>query len=344
MSSREITMISFLKRKKSTSDESGQKQDKPADNPGLFQKLKQGLSRTRAQLTSGLGTLILGKKQIDQDLLDTIETQLLIADVGVDTTKEIIKDLTTRVSRKELSDPPALLAALQQHLIDILTPCAQPLVIDDAHQPYVILMVGVNGTGKTTTIGKLTHLLQVQGAKVLLAAGDTFRAAAIEQLQTWGERNDVAVIAQHSGADSASVIYDAVEAAKARHYDVIIADSAGRLHTQLNLMQELQKVKRVIGKLDETAPHEVLLVLDATTGQNALRQAVQFHQDIGVTGIVLTKLDGTAKGGIIFAIANQLKLPIRFIGIGEGVEDLRPFNAEDFVHALFANEELNPES
>ena len=302
---------------------------------GLFARLKSGLSRTRGSLGEGLGRLLLGKKSIDDALLEEIETQLLVADLGVDATRSIIGELTQRISRKDLRDSEALYHALREDMRTMLQPCSQPLVIDGAQAPFVILVVGINGAGKTTTIGKLAKRLQGEGKSVMLAAGDTFRAAAVEQLQVWGERNNIPVIAQHSGADSASVIFDAVQAARAREIDVVIADTAGRLHTQANLMEELKKVKRVIGKLDDTAPHEVLLVLDAGTGQNALNQARQFHEAVQVSGIALTKLDGTAKGGIIFAIARSLGLPIRFIGVGEGIEDLRPFDAAEFIDALF---------
>lgn len=308
------------------------KKDKEA--PGVFTRLKQGLAKTRKSFTAGLSNLILGKKQIDGELLDEIETRLLMADVGVATTEQVIKLLTDKVSRKEISEPALLLENLKQLLKDILQPVCLPLRVN-AHKPFVILMVGINGSGKTTSIGKLAKYLQAQDKKVMLAAGDTFRAAAIEQLQTWGQRNDVPVISQQAGADSASVVYDALQAAAARQYDVLLADTAGRLHTQGHLMEELKKVRRVIGKIDATAPHEVLLVLDATIGQNALAQAQHFTQAVGVTGIILTKLDGTAKGGIIFAIANQLRIPIRFVGVGEAIDDLRPFDANEYVDALF---------
>ncbi len=326
-------MISFLKRK--SSPPSPAEPDNETTKTSFFQKLKQGLSKTRHQISQGVSALFLGKKVIDEELMAALETQLILADVGIETTAQIMTNLTALLSRKELSDPNALLAALQKQLVTILKPVAKPLTFDLEQKPIVILMVGVNGSGKTTTIGKIAHVLQQQSCKVMLAAGDTFRAAAIEQLQSWGQRNGVPVIAQHTGADSASVVFDALQAAQARDIDVLLADSAGRLHTQANLMQELAKIKRVLGKLDAKAPHEVLLVLDATTGQSALRQAKQFHKDIGITGIVITKLDGTAKGGIIFAIADQLQIPIRFIGMGEGLEDLRPFVAEDFVAAVF---------
>ena len=306
---------------------------------GFFLRLKQGLSKTSASLGEGLAALFLGKKAIDDDLLDELETRLLTADVGVEATTLIVQSLTRRVARKELSDSGALYKALQEELELLLKPVEQPLQIDKAIQPYVILVVGVNGAGKTTTIGKLAKKLQLEGKKVMLAAGDTFRAAAVEQLQVWGERNQIPVIAQHTGADSASVIFDAVQAAKARGIDVLIADTAGRLHTKDNLMEELKKVRRVIGKLDQAAPHEVLLVLDAGTGQNAINQTRQFNQAVELTGLALTKLDGTAKGGVIFALAKQFSLPIRYIGVGEGIDDLRTFAAHDFVKALFAERE-----
>jgi fused signal recognition particle receptor len=309
------------------------------DKPSFFARLKQGLSKTSASLGEGMASLFLGKKAIDDELLDELETRLLTADVGVEATTAIIGNLTRRVARKELADSGALYKALQEELVGLLKPVEQPLMIDAAKQPYVILVVGVNGVGKTTTIGKLAKKLQLEGKKVMLAAGDTFRAAAVEQLQVWGERNQIAVIAQHTGADSASVIFDAVQAAKSRGIDVLIADTAGRLHTKDNLMEELKKVRRVIGKLDDTAPHEVLLVLDAGTGQNAINQAKQFDQTVSLTGLALTKLDGTAKGGVIFALAKQFGLPIRYIGVGEGIDDLRPFQAQAFVQALFEERE-----
>ncbi|MBB4864324.1 fused signal recognition particle receptor [Pseudomonas nitritireducens] len=308
--------------------------------PGFFARLKQGLSKTSASLGEGMASLFLGKKAIDDDLLDEIETRLLTADVGVEATTTIVQNLTKRVARKELADSEALYKALQEELAGLLRPVEQPLTITADKQPYVILVVGVNGVGKTTTIGKLAKKLQLDGKKVMLAAGDTFRAAAVEQLQVWGERNNIAVIAQHTGADSASVIFDAVQAAKARGVDVLIADTAGRLHTKDNLMEELKKVRRVIGKLDETAPHEVLLVLDAGTGQNAINQAKQFNNAVELTGLALTKLDGTAKGGVIFALAKQFGLPIRYIGVGEGIDDLRTFEADAFVRALFETREI----
>jgi fused signal recognition particle receptor len=301
---------------------------------GLFSRLRDRLSRTRAQLGDGLGHLLLGRKRIDDELLEELETLLLTADVGVDSTTRIIRDLTERVKRKSLADPPALLAALKEDLRAILLAAEGPVREAAPGRPQVILMVGVNGAGKTTTIGKLAKRLQDDGNRVMLAAGDTFRAAAVEQLETWGERNRVTVIAQRAGADAASVIFDALQAATARGSDVLIADTAGRLHTKTNLMDELAKIARVIKKIDPDAPHEVMLVVDATTGQNALNQAVQFHQAVGLTGITLTKLDGTAKGGILFAIADRLRVPIRFIGVGESIEDLRPFDADEFLDAL----------
>ncbi len=310
----------------------------PTPQKGLFARIKQGLSRTSSHFSEGLGNLILGSKTIDDELLEEIESQLLVADVGYDATTEIIDNLTDRVARKQLNDPESLFKALREQLSELLAPAESPLVIDQTKAPYVILVVGVNGVGKTTTIGKLAKHLQNQDKKVMLAAGDTFRAAAVEQLQVWGERNSVPVIAQHTGADSASVVFDALQAAKARGTDVLIADTAGRLHNKSHLMDELAKVKRVMGKIDQTAPHEVLLVLDAGTGQNAVSQAREFIQSAGVTGLVLTKLDGTAKGGVIFALSKEFGLPVRFIGVGEGVDDLQPFAAEPFVNALFGEQ------
>lgn len=305
---------------------------------GFFARLRHGLSKTSASIGEGMASLFMGKKAIDDDLMDELETRLLTADVGVEATTAIMQNLTRRVSRKELADSGALYKALQEELASLLKPVEQPLQIESGKEPFVILVVGVNGVGKTTTIGKLAKKLQLEGKKVMLAAGDTFRAAAVEQLQVWGERNNIAVIAQHTGADSASVIFDAVQAAKARGVDVLIADTAGRLHTKDNLMEELKKVRRVMGKLDETAPHEVLLVLDAGTGQNAINQTKQFNQAVELTGLVLTKLDGTAKGGVIFALAKQFGTPIRYIGVGEGIDDLRAFEADAFVSALFAEQ------
>ncbi|MEJ1388930.1 MAG: signal recognition particle-docking protein FtsY [Candidatus Sedimenticola sp. (ex Thyasira tokunagai)] len=322
------------------SAESGELVEIPAEKDGekkkgLFGRLKERLSRTRSNLTDGLANLVLGHKKIDDDLLEELETLLLMADVGVDTTSRIIDNLSQQVKRNELSDPETLTRVLKEQLLETLSGCDTPVAQPTEGRPQVILMVGINGAGKTTTIGKLAKRLQEEGQSVMLAAGDTFRAAAVEQLQAWGERNDIPVIAQHTGADSASVIFDALEAATARGVDVLIADTAGRLHTKSNLMDELTKVARVMRKIDPEAPHEVMLVVDATTGQNALNQAVQFNQAVTLTGITLTKLDGTAKGGIVFAIADKLKMPIRFIGVGEAIEDLRHFDDKEFVDALF---------
>jgi len=341
-------MFGFGKKKSPDSSSSSEFSDnRPEDDVqlaqkptkgGIFSSLKRGLSRTQHILGTDIRDLIKLKREIDDDLLEEIEEQLLVADLGVEATHHIINDLTQRVSRNQLSDGDALLEALHEDMYQLLEPVSQPLQIDEDCSPYVILVVGINGAGKTTTIGKLAKRFQNEGKKVMLAAGDTFRAAAVEQLQVWGERNQIPVIAQQSGADSASVIFDAVSAAKARNIDILIADTAGRLHTQSNLMEELKKVRRVIGKVDESAPHEVLLVLDAGTGQNAVNQAEQFHEAVGVSGVALTKLDGTAKGGIIFAIAKRLGLPIRYIGVGEGIDDLQEFNARAFIKALFESD------
>lgn len=338
-------MFDFLKRKKDADEPAAEASSAPlveilaSRKPGLFTRMRQGLSRTRSQLSDGLADLLLGKKAIDADLLEELETQLLMADIGVETTQAVMAKLTAKVSRKELNNSDALYHALIEELQSILKVVERPLQVNTGQKPYVILMVGINGVGKTTTIGKLAKQFQAQGKNVMLAAGDTFRAAAVEQLQVWGERNNVPVIAQHTGADSASVLFDALQAAKARNVDILIADTAGRLHTKDNLMQELEKVVRVMKKLDLSAPHEVMLVLDAGTGQNAINQAKQFKEAVGVTGLTLTKLDGTAKGGVIFALAQQLAIPVRFIGIGEGIDDLRPFNAQDFTNALFQYEQ-----
>ncbi|WP_444905272.1 signal recognition particle-docking protein FtsY [Microbulbifer sp. CnH-101-E] len=315
-------------------------QEKPVakKKEGFFARIRRGLSRTSNQFVEGMGNLFLGAKEIDEDLLEELETQLLMADVGVEATSEIVERLTERVSRRELADGDALYKALQQELAELLDSVDAPLVLDTSKKPYVILVVGVNGVGKTTTIGKLAHRFLGEGKSVMLAAGDTFRAAAVEQLQVWGQRHDVPVVAQHTGADSASVIFDAVQSAQARGIDLVIADTAGRLHTKSNLMEELTKVRRVMGKLDPSAPHEVLLVLDAGTGQNAINQAAQFREAAGVTGLVLTKLDGTAKGGVIFALARRFGIPVRFIGVGEQAEDLQPFRAREFVSALFGRD------
>lgn len=307
--------------------------------PGLFKRMREGLSRTRSGLSDGLATLLLGKKEIDADLLEELETQLLLADVGVETTMAIMAKLNEQISRRELADSDALYQALIDELGGMLKKVEAPLNTNIGRTPFVLLVVGINGVGKTTTIGKIAKQLQKKGKSVMLAAGDTFRAAAVEQLQVWGERNNVPVVAQHTGADSASVLYDALQAAQHRKVDVLIADTAGRLHTKDNLMNELEKVVRVMKKLDPSAPHEVLLVLDAGTGQNAINQAKQFKQAVGVTGLALTKLDGTAKGGVIFALAQQLGLPVRYIGIGEGIDDLRTFEAKDFTQALFQQEQ-----
>lgn len=300
---------------------------------GLIARLSQRLGKTRNNLSQGLAAFF---GDDDDELLEEIETRLLMADVGIETTRQVINSLSDKLSRKQLKDAETLVLSLKAELRAILEPCNQPLHIDGRHKPYVMLVVGINGAGKTTTIGKLARQFKDQGKEVMLAAGDTFRAAAVEQLQTWGERNDIAVIAQGSGADSAAVIHDALQSAQSRNCDILIADTAGRLHTQLGLMEELTKVKRVIGKLDASAPHETLLVLDAGTGQNALIQAREFHQAMNISGIVLTKLDGTAKGGILFAIAQELKIPIRYIGVGEGIEDLQVFDADRFIEALFS--------
>lgn len=328
-------MINIFKSKKSA-DQSPQEGEK-SEKKSFFARLKQSLSKTRATFTNSIANLILGKKTLDAEFIELIETQLLSADVGIDATQQLIQNLTQKLARHELQDSQAVLQNLKEEMQAILLPCQVPLVISNK-QPFILLAVGINGSGKTTTIGKLAHLLKSQNKTIMLAAGDTFRAAATEQLQIWGERNNIPVISQQPGADTAAVIFDAIESARARNIDVLIADTAGRLHTQTNLMDELKKVKRVVAKLDAEAPHEILLVLDASIGQNALNQAKQFHEALGVTGIALTKLDGTAKGGIIFAIAKQLGIPIRFIGVGESIEDLRPFNAEEFVQAIFATE------
>ncbi|MEN9533505.1 MAG: hypothetical protein RIQ83_2729 [Pseudomonadota bacterium] len=312
-------------------------QDKP-QREGFFARLKRSLVRTKENIGSGFFGLFRGKK-IDDELFEELETQLLTADLGVDTTRRIIDGLVQHADRKQLKDAEALYGLLKQDMGAMLAQVEQPLVIDTSKKPYVILMVGVNGVGKTTTIGKLAKQFQAEGKSVMLAAGDTFRAAAVEQLQVWGQRNNIPVIAQHTGADSASVIYDAIEAARSRGADVLIADTAGRLQNKSNLMEELKKVVRVMKKLDEEAPHQVMLTLDAGTGQNALSQAKLFSEAVGLDGIVLTKLDGTAKGGVIFAVADKFQIPIRYIGVGEGIDDLRPFVANDFIEALFSRDE-----
>ncbi|MUL19165.1 signal recognition particle-docking protein FtsY [Aliivibrio fischeri] len=311
-------------------------QEKPTES--FFARLKRSLQRTKENIGAGFFGLFSGKK-IDDELFEELEEQLLIADVGMDTTVRIIDSLTEKASKQDLKDGEALYGLLKEEMAEILAKVEQPLEIDEKNMPHVILMVGVNGVGKTTTIGKLAKQFQNEGRSVMLAAGDTFRAAAVEQLQVWGQRNDVPVIAQHTGADSASVIYDAIEAARARKVDVVIADTAGRLQNKSNLMEELRKIVRVMKKIDPSAPHEIMLTLDAGTGQNAISQAKLFSDVAPVTGITLTKLDGTAKGGVIFSIADQFQIPIRFIGVGEGIDDLRPFVAQDFIEALFSREE-----
>ena len=317
-------------------EESVQEQEKPTKE-GFFARLKRSLLKTKENLGSGFISLFRGKK-IDDDLFEELEEQLLIADVGVDTTRKIIANLTEGASRKQLRDAEALYGLLKDEMGEILAKVDEPLNIE-GKTPFVILMVGVNGVGKTTTIGKLARQFEQQGKSVMLAAGDTFRAAAVEQLQVWGQRNNIPVIAQHTGADSASVIFDAIQAAKARNVDVLIADTAGRLQNKSHLMEELKKIVRVMKKLDEDAPHEIMLTIDASTGQNAISQAKLFHEAVGLTGIALTKLDGTAKGGVIFSVADQFGIPIRYIGVGERIEDLRPFKADDFIEALFARED-----
>jgi len=314
----------------------------PKEKPkkeGLFDRLKSGLSKTGNTLTEGMGALVLGKKKIDDDVLEELETRLLMSDVGIEATQRIIDDLTKRTSRNELSDYDALMTALYEEMVKILRPVAKPLDVEDIDGPAVILLVGINGAGKTTTIGKMAKQFQNEGKSVMLAAGDTFRAAAVEQLQVWGQRNDIPVIAQGTGADSASVIYDAMESAKAKNIDILLADTAGRLHTQTNLMEELKKVKRVMQKIDANAPHEVMLIVDASIGQNALAQATEFNAALGVTGITVTKLDGTAKGGILFAMAEKTGIPVRFIGVGESIDDLQEFDAYEFAGALLAEDE-----
>ena len=305
---------------------------------GILSRLRSGLSKTGSALTEGMGALVLGKKKIDEDILEELETRLLMADVGIEATQRIINDLTKRAARDELNDSNAMMKAMYVEMTKILRPIAKPLIIDETQSPTVILMVGINGAGKTTTIGKLAKQFQNDGKSVMLAAGDTFRAAAVEQLEVWGERNNIPVVAQGTGADSASVIYDAMESAKAKNIDVLLADTAGRLHTQTNLMEELKKVKRVMQKIDENAPHEVMLIVDASIGQNALAQAKEFNSALGLTGITVTKLDGTAKGGILFAIAEQTGIPVRYIGVGESIDDLQEFDAYEFSGALLAGE------
>ncbi len=336
-------MFSIFKRKeKEETIESPQIVEEQVTSSSWFSRLKAGLKRTRENFGNGLSRLILGKKQIDEELFDEIQAQLLMADVGVSATQKMLDHLTQAVSRQELNNPEALLAALKNQLSHLLAPVAKPLEIksfSETGRTFVILVVGVNGSGKTTTLGKMAHFFKNQGYSVMLAAGDTFRAAAVEQLQAWGQRNDVPVIAQSTGADSASVVFDALSSAQARKIDILLADTAGRLHTQSHLMRELQKIVRVIKKLDPDAPHETLLVLDSGIGQNALNQVEQFHQAMGLTGIAMTKLDGTAKGGIIFAVAEKNNIPVRFIGVGESIDDLKPFSDKEFVSALFEEEQ-----
>ncbi|MFL0428387.1 signal recognition particle-docking protein FtsY [Moraxella sp. 179-F 1C4 NHS] len=311
----------------------------PEQKGGWFSRMKQGLSKSRKNLTEGLTNILIGGKEIDDELLEEVEDQLLVADIGVNATNRIIKNLTEATARGDLIYSHSLYKALQKELTDILTPKVAPLVVDASTKPFVILVVGVNGVGKTTTIGKLAKRLQAEGKSVMLAAGDTFRAAATEQLQVWGERNNIPVVAQGHGSDSASVIFDAIQSAKARGIDVLIADTAGRLQNKTNLMEELKKVIRVMQKADPTAPHESMIVLDAGTGQNALNQVEIFNEAVPLTGVTVTKLDGTAKGGVVFNIAENTNVPIRFIGVGEKIDDLRPFHANDFVKALFEKDE-----
>jgi len=312
--------------------------DEPVNKDKFFTRLKRGLSRTKGNIGSGFKNFFRGK-HIDDDLFEELEEQLLIADLGVATTTRIIDNLTQQASRKQLKNAEALYDILKKDMAELLRKVDQPLVIDSNNKPHVILMVGVNGVGKTTTIGKMAKKFQAEGKSVMLAAGDTFRAAAVEQLEVWGERNNIPVVAQHTGADSASVLFDAMQSATAKDVDVLIADTAGRLQNKAHLMEELKKVVRVMRKHDATAPHEIMLTIDAGTGQNALSQAELFKDAVGLTGITLTKLDGTAKGGVIFAVADKFEIPIRFIGIGEGIDDLRTFNSEEFIEALFSNEE-----
>lgn len=325
-------MFSFLKK----SNDQALPEEEKKEKKGWFSRLTDGLKRTRKNFTDGLANLVLGKKTIDDELLESLETLLLTADVGIESTDLLLKNITDRVNRKQLSDPAILAETLKSEMTQLLKPYEKPLEI--TQKPYVILMVGINGAGKTTSIAKLAHYYLQQGKSVLLAAGDTFRAAAIDQLKVWGDRNNVSVIAQQPGADSASVIYDAIQAAQARNVDIVIADTAGRLHTQNHLMNELKKIKRVMQKCIPDAPHETMLIVDAGIGQNALNQAKEFHEAIGLNSISVTKLDGTAKGGMVFAITQKTALPIRFIGIGEKIDDLKPFEADAFVEALFTTE------
>ncbi|MBK2094280.1 signal recognition particle-docking protein FtsY [Francisella philomiragia] len=328
----------FFKKKKETQSSSEIERVQEQDNKkGLFSRLQSGLSKTASKFGSGLSTILMGQKVVDDELLEDIEMQLLTSDVGVEATDEIVEYLRGKVARNELQTADKLNEIIQDKLTEIILPCQKPLQINHENTPYVILIVGVNGVGKTTTIGKLTKKLQSEGKSVILAAGDTFRAAAVEQLREWGDRNNTQVVYQKEGADSASVIYDAISSAKSRGIDVVIADTAGRLHNKDNLMQELKKVVKVIKKVDDSAPHETMLVVDATTGGNALSQAEAFNEIVNLTGITITKLDGTAKGGIVFSIAKKMGLPLRFIGVGEKIDDLQVFNAKNFTRALFSS-------
>ena len=331
--------VEVIKEQEQTTELAEQVEETAPKKTGLFSRLRSGLSKTGNALTESVGAIVLGKKKLDVDAFEELETRLLMADVGMEATQRIIGDLTKRSARNELNDIDALMKAMYKEMTMILRPVAKPLIVDDTQAPTVILLVGINGAGKTTTIGKLAKKFQSEGKSVMLAAGDTFRAAAVEQLQVWGDRNNIPVVAQGTGADSASVIYDAMESAKAKNIDILLADTAGRLHTQTNLMEELKKVKRVMQKIDENAPHEVMLIVDASIGQNALAQAKEFNNALGLTGITVTKLDGTAKGGILFAIAEQTGIPIRYIGVGESIDDLQEFDAYEFTGALLAGED-----
>lgn len=330
-------MFNFLKKNKTEvvpdSNISVEAIAEPIEKKNLFSRLSKGLSKTRQKFTDQLASLILGKKSIDAELLEDLESLLISADIGITATQQIINDLTQRINRQQLKDPQMLWQALEEELLQIILPCEQSLDVT-TDRPFVILMIGINGAGKTTTIGKLAQHFKHQGLSVMLAAGDTFRAAAVEQLQAWGERNQIPVISQASGSDSASVLYDAVKAAQARNIDILLADTAGRLHNKDHLLEELKKIKRVLSKADPKTPQETILVLDAGIGQNAINQALEFHKALGITSLIITKLDGTAKGGVVFSIAKQLALPIRYIGVGEKLEDLRPFKAKEFIDAL----------
>jgi len=326
-------MLRIFRKNRKKPGEVQDVQLRPAEQSGQ-DPLEARLKDTRKQLGKRLGALLSNRSSIDEDLLHEIETTLITADIGVQAAMEIVESLRTAISNKVITRPEQVLPAVQAELFELIEPCEQFLAVEEERKPFVILMVGVNGAGKTTTIGKLAQRFKEDGLSVMLAAGDTFRAAAVEQLKSWGERNDIPVIAQGTGADSAAVVFDALQSARARNIDVLIADTAGRLHTQSNLMEELKKIHRVMGRIDESAPHEVMLVVDAGTGQNALNQAREFNQTIGLTGITVTKLDGTARGGVLFGIAHELGLPIRYIGVGEAAKDLRPFDAGSFVNAI----------